>query len=222
MNILLINSVNMQYRDIVREINTLPPLGLLYIATNLNKKRGYSVAIIDCFVQDIVKAELQNMLSNTKCLLVGISVFTESYKHARELAALIKSFSNNIKIVFGGAFSTFKYREILSNEPNIDYIVIGEGEDTILELAEYVLEPSCGKSLTDIKGIAFRKDSEIICTEARRPILDLDVLPFPDRTIIKKQLSQSLYSIPYTLNTSRGCPGDCIFCSSSSPSSLMM
>ena len=112
-------------------------------------------------------------------------------------------------IIVGGPHPTF-FPEIL-NDPHIDFICRGEGEDALIDLLEAMGNPSGVKNIFNI----WRKGSagEICRTELRNFIPDLDVLPHPDLSIYKKYR----YMIPYHLDmfpvmTGRGCPFNCSYC----------
>ncbi|MBW2411864.1 MAG: radical SAM protein [Deltaproteobacteria bacterium] len=103
---------------------------------------------------------------------------------------------------------TFCARDTLQEHPELDVIVLGEGETTIVELARAA---DNSKHWKDINGIAFRKDSEIYHTAEREWVQDLDTLAPPARQLLALGRYRAL-GMPISMTTSRGCPFKCIFC----------
>ena len=120
---------------------------------------------------------------------------------AVEIANIAKRINPKVKVIFGGVGATFLYHHLLKNFDCIDYIVIGEGEYTFLELIRSL--ESNEKDLSKIKGIAYKRDVEIIKTEEREFISNLNELPTPSKYFKYRHLCSS-----------RGCPWNCIFCGS--------
>ena len=138
--------------------------------------------------------------------ITAFSVVSGIHKWSLKFAKKIKKNMNTL-VLFGGPHPTF-FPETIQQE-NIDIIALGEGEYSILELADSIDK---GRIDYKIKGLWFKKDKKIIKNPLRNLINDLDSLPFPDR-----ELYYSKY--PFLKNfptkrfiTSRGCPYDCSFC----------
>ena len=119
-----------------------------------------------------------------------------------DIARIAKGIDPAVKIVFGGAAPTFLWEHFLTHFPEIDFVVIGEGEYTFLNLVQWI-ERDQDHPLTRIKGIAFRKNGRPVRTEPAEPIHDLDSLPVPSKYFEYQHLSLT-----------RGCPGKCRFCGS--------
>jgi len=132
---------------------------------------------------------------------VCFSVVTDNYSWACELSKIIKSIKN-IPIVFGGIQVTSCPEEVISRE-FIDYIVLGEGDETIVELVE-------NKDATDIKNVWFKKDGIVIKNEIRHLVQNLDLLPLPDKEIFYKKAPYLIHD--YYCMTSRGCHFNCTYC----------
>lgn len=146
-----------------------PPLGLLYIAGML-LRHGVDVQVVDGCLdgrEGIVRA-----LREYHPHWVGITCLTPGRKKASEVARLAKEMDAEIKVMIGGAHPTIMYKQMLENYPCIDYLVLGEGEYSCLELVEGI-DPS------KIKGIAYRHAGEIIKTPPRKNEQNLDYIPFP-------------------------------------------
>ena len=192
----------------VSENQSMPPLGLGYIATYL-KKYEYTVKIIDMFMHEITFDTVIDTLKNNHVNIIGISCTTETYNIAVHMAELIKALSEDYTIVFGGPHTSFEYREALKNKA-IDYVILNEGERSFKKFCDYSVRGIGNKN--DLKGIAYKLDGDVFCAEPEPFITNLDELPFPDRTLFD---NLEKYKYPATLQTSRGCPGNCIFCAAS-------
>jgi radical SAM superfamily enzyme YgiQ (UPF0313 family) len=171
----------------------------------------YSLLLHSKFTEDWV-----NRFRKYPSKILGFSITSFlSGKWAIEAAKRIKDLKKNIFIVLGGAFFKDKETayEIISNFSWIDAIVIGEGEDSLIEILEKY--NGIADDLKNVKGIVIRlQNGEIKINESRPPLMDLDRLPFPDYSY----LSIDQY-INFRINTrmlpifgSRGCIGRCSFC----------
>jgi len=134
--------------------------------------------------------------------VIGFSILQANRWGAIEIARIAKQIDPTVKIVFGGVSATFLWEHFLTHFSEIDFVVIGEGEYTFLNLIR-CLEQDDAAHLNDIKGIAYRKDGKIVRTEPAEPIHDLDQLPVPAKYFEYQHLSLT-----------RGCPGKCNFCGS--------
>ncbi|MEW6068525.1 MAG: radical SAM protein [Nitrospirota bacterium] len=181
----------------------LPPLGLGYIASYL-KKRGHEVEIIDFNVPH--KSVDWNAYD-----IVGISADTPRYHSAIELAKEAKK--TGVKVIMGGPHVSFLDEEPLKKEL-ADYIVRGEGEETTAELLDAIE----GKiPLEEVAGISFISNGEIKRTP-KRNFPDFSMIPPPDRGLLRIDKYQWLEMGGRKITsilTSRGCPYNCSFCSSS-------
>jgi len=188
-----------------------PPLSLAFIAAVL-EKNGQKVNIIDAQALGIDENEVAIRTSGTD--VVGITSMTPTFNSAVRTAKAIKKNNNSCFIVMGGPHVTVLPEKTLEDVKEIDAIVIGEGELTIVELIKAIENK---KSFENILGISYRKDGKIITTQARPPIENLDMLPMPAYNLlpIKKYRPFPPHGkkLPYmALITTRGCPYRCIFC----------
>lgn len=202
-----------------RENYTLaPPMGILYIGTVL-RNAGYNVQIIDSFPAHYESAIRR--ITYFQPDLIGISVLTTGYSIASRYTSLLKQQNPNALFCWGGVHASSLPEEVLK-EQDIDFVVIGEGEETMLEVCNNLSE---GKGLEGIKGIAFKKKGKILNNGSRPFIENLDSLPFADRALLKSPpfswylsppgiLRGKFYCGITTMYTSRGCPYQCIFCAS--------
>lgn len=212
-----------------------PPLALLCLAGYLLKNK-ISVKIIDItdkqvfrnqnfwknvdtYRQEIEKKALDEY-RKTPTPIVGITCYTPEYMEVLNLAKEIKSINPKAKIIVGGIHPTL-YPEELLNEENspVDYEVIGDGEETLLELVQEITKKRPRLSL--IKGIAFKnKDKEIVITPNRHLNDNLDELFYPAYKLIDMPYytTASPYAIrgcflrSFYLQATRGCPSTCTFC----------
>lgn len=191
-----------------------PPLGLASIATYLRKYGGFKEQkIIDVPDKDRIKATLDY---NPDVVL--ISANTMHYPKAIEFAAQIKQ-RKNIPVIIGGVHISTMPKAM---HPVFDIGVIGEGEQTTLELLELFRNKGNFIDKDTIKGIAYWSEHQLEFTPAMEFIKPLDKIPFPDRSFLdnryfnKKSIIHTNKAKRITgIITSRGCPYKCIFCSTS-------
>lgn len=186
-----------------------PPLGIGYLASVL-RENGFKVKIIDDLVEKLSFDELIKRIKDA--IIVGITSTTPTFNAALKYAKKIKEVLPDIFVVLGGVHVTFKPFDALKH-PYVDAVCVGEGEYTMLELAERI---EAGKK-PNVKGIIFRDNDKIVDGGRRKFIEDLDSLPFPafDMMPLDKYtiLGRKLEEFPVI--TSRGCPFGCRYCSSS-------
>jgi radical SAM superfamily enzyme YgiQ (UPF0313 family) len=169
-------------------------LGTILLSTIL-KGKGYNTK---AFIEDISEPDWKEL---EKADLIGISSITSTAPRAFKLASRFRA--KGIPIVMGGPHSTFLPEESLQYA---DYVVRGEGEETIVELVEHL---ETGKDMGDILGLSYR-DGDAFMHNPERPLLDdLDAAPIPDLSVVHNWKRRK--TIP--LATSRGCPFGCRFCS---------
>lgn len=188
-----------------------PPLGLLYIAAYLRTYTGHQVEILDSQVEEMGYDDIEKVISLKNPDIVGITAMTFTLIDVLKTVSIVKRINPKIRIVLGGPHVHI-YPEETIRIPEVDYLVLGEGEVAFKELMENLDNP---EALKDIKGLVFKKNGEIINTGIRELMDDLDILPFParDLTPFKKYYSLMAKRTPVTtMFTSRGCPYRCAFC----------
>ncbi|MDR3554413.1 MAG: radical SAM protein [Syntrophobacteraceae bacterium] len=195
MKILLIYPYFLEERNEEEEISALPT-GLYYIAALL-LEQGYDTEILNFYRDGRNPQKIREILAQKNPDIVGISIFNANRLGGIEIAHIVKEVNPQSKVVFGGVGATFLWEHLLRNFPQIDYVVLGEGEYTFLQLVNSGGDPAA------INGIAFRNGSQVIRTPPAEPIKDLDKLPNPARYFTYKHLSLT-----------RGCPGNCTYCGS--------
>jgi radical SAM superfamily enzyme YgiQ (UPF0313 family) len=183
-----------------------PPLGLAYLAGAL-ETAGCEVQILDFVVFPYDRASFESYLDNYKPDVVGVTSVTMNFKDAIHIIRDVKHFDADIFTVMGGPHVTFCGNKTLAAYPELDVVVLGEGEQTLVELVERIHNR---KNLKHIRGILYRKGSEVRFTPPR-PHADIDQLPQPPRHLLPLGRYRAL-GMPISLTTSRGCPFQCIFC----------
>lgn len=177
------------------------PMGLLYIAAAL-KEIGIGVSVFDMRKDDIDNLILDDYL------FVGITMLTgRMIKNGLQVAERIKKHNNKIPIVAGGVHPSVLPQQTLENKL-IDFVVIGEGEETVKELA-LALIPNKYDSFSEIKGLGFKKNDRIYINPVRE-FINMDRLPIKlPYDLLGFDLSKLEER---SLHTSRGCPYRCAFC----------
>jgi len=208
-------SLEERYGRLSWAANTLPSLGILYLASVL-RKEGFEVAVIDASSLGLSQKELIEKIVTLKPRYLGISATTLSIYHASSLADEIKKTLGDIKIIIGGPHLTAIPEETMECFRSFDFGVIGEGEETVKELI-YALEN--GEDISNIPGIIFRRTDGVKKTVPRVFINDLDRLPFPAWDLLTG-FPKRYHPPPFRFKqlpaayivTTRGCPYKCIFC----------
>jgi len=185
-----------------------PPLGLAYLAAVLEQE-DFEVRIMDCPVCEMNHEQLRADLASFEPTLVGIASMTPTIPSALKSARVAKEACPDAKVIMGGPHATFADKQILTEEAAVDIVVRGEGEETLLELAQH---SSNLEKLHVIKGITFRKNDQIIQTPGRPFIQNLDELPRPAYKYIPIE-KYKIYGKKFLpIMSSRGCPFQCTFC----------
>jgi anaerobic magnesium-protoporphyrin IX monomethyl ester cyclase len=193
-------------------VSVQQPLGLAYLAAVLEKS-GHQVTILDAAVLNLSDEQVVSETRQLRPDLIGITTLTPRYRTAQTLAAKLKE-QLDLPIVIGGSHVTALPDETMRNKC-FDYAVLGEGEKTIVELANAL---ETGQDISKVKGIACTRGTEIVKSEPRPLIEDLDSIPFPARHLLPplgkyRPSPASCKRLPQaTMMTSRGCPYRCAFC----------
>lgn len=200
-------------RDISRIANIMPPLGLASIAAYLERE-GTGTDIVDCYARPDSDRVIRDYLLAEKPAFIGLSCTTSSFHDGIRIAELARQTVPGIKTVFGGPHVSALKAQLFENFPAMDYAVIGEGEESMAELAR------CGRDdPASVKGIIYRSGTEVNFTGYRDKGLELDDLPFPAYEKLAGFPSSymlPIFNYPKTPNTScissRGCPYACSYC----------
>jgi anaerobic magnesium-protoporphyrin IX monomethyl ester cyclase len=193
--------------------NYLLPQSLACLAAVL-KKADISVKVIDCAPIKMGWGSLRELLDKEKPDIVGVGDSESLYSHeALRIFKLAKELNPGTINIAGGAHFSNLIEETLLNYP-VDFIVIGEGEYTLLELVKELQKKKT--DLRKIRGIAFKENGQIIRTSPRPLIDNLDELPLPAYALMPMQeYGKSKYLFTpggATIHHSRGCIDNCDFC----------
>lgn len=193
-------------KSLDRRQGVLPPLGIAYIASAL-ERAGHDVEIIDAKAECLSSEEVKSRVRNFKPDLVGVTSMTPSFHGAKEAAVIAKEAGS--LTVIGGVHMGIFPKETMSYEC-VDYGILGEGEETIVELCRAIENKS---PLEHIEGLAFKKNGDIIIGQPKI-INNLDSLAFPAYHLLPMKKYSSIIGLHpvSTMISSRGCPYRCSFC----------
>jgi anaerobic magnesium-protoporphyrin IX monomethyl ester cyclase len=195
-----------------------PPLGILQLASYLEREiQDAQIQVVDCQAESLDWTGLEQRIRAFDPDIVASSGLAtcNAYTVARTLATA-KKVKPEILTVAGGQHFTATAKQSLKEYAEIDVIVRGEGEQTLAELAQSI---SDGRPLSEVKGISYRSDGEILETPPRPLIDNLDDLPFPGYHFVKDFIHKYHFTmmtgqeiVYLIIEGSRGCQHRCIFC----------
>jgi len=202
MRVLLVNP-SYPLEEFPRLLVTLP-----YLAAAL-RADGHEVEILDLLLARTTSEKIERRMARFRPELVGITSVTLNHHIASFIAEVVRKCDERVPIAMGGPHVSFEIEGSFRDLPALDFIGIGEGEQTMLDLAR-ALEGRM--DLRDVRGLALRDGERVLCTGPRRPENQLDRLPVParDLTPLSRYLAFDAHA---SVVTSRGCPFSCIFCS---------
>jgi anaerobic magnesium-protoporphyrin IX monomethyl ester cyclase len=205
MNILLVLP-NVYDTTRIGDHESKEPIGLLSLLSVLRAK-GYSASLIQADFYGLSAKQTSDIIFYHKPDIVGLSITQRSAETSLKVIDSLRKNAFHGHITVGGYLPTLNYYDLLLFTDNIDSIVIGEGEITLLELVQCL---ALGKNWKNISGIAYKSKKQIIINDLRPAISDLDLLPFPSRDLLQYAIDRMGYA---SLISSRGCYGNCTFCS---------
>lgn len=183
-----------------------PPLGVAFLAAAL-ERADIEVRVLDLVVTPYSEERLAEILADFQPEIVGIASVTMTFQDAVQVVCDIKRINPAVLTVMGGPHVSFCAEQTLGQYDELDLIVVGEGEETIVELAR---ESERDRDWSRVKGLAYRDGKEIRLTP-QRDLIDVDTLPLPARHLLPLGRYRSL-NTAISMTTSRGCPYRCIFC----------
>lgn len=186
---------------------SLVPTGLCYLHACL-LEGGHDSMLANFSGWPVTRIERELLRINPD--MIGISQWTHNRHVSLDLAERCRRLLPACTIAMGGGHATFCHDDILTNNPSVDIVIMGEGEQTLLELVKQL---DNGSGWHHVNGIAFRLNGNITVTEPRNPLPDLDRLPQPAR-YLDRSIGLDLQLQPEFIVTARGCPSACRFCSS--------
>jgi anaerobic magnesium-protoporphyrin IX monomethyl ester cyclase len=185
-----------------------PPLGVAYVAAAL-ERAGVEVKVLDLVVQAYSKSRLAFLLREFRPHVVGATAVTMSFDSAIGVIKDVKGIDPSIPTVMGGPHISFCAPEMMTEHPELDVAVLGEGEETVVELAAAL--DRGGGGLDRIPGLVYRDGDRLRATGERPPRIDVNSLPLPARHLLPLGRYRAL-GTAVSMTTSRGCPFRCIFC----------
>jgi len=189
-----------------------PPYGLYSLKTYVKDKyRSLDIQILDLTNKRYRGIQLEKVLADNDSDVFGLTGLTGSRFEVVKIARCIKERCSKSYVIVGGPHFTYCAKETLERVADIDIVVCGEGELTIVELLDSI---SKKEGFEKIKGITYRNGSQIVENESRPAIEDLDAIPL--YTDFDKY-EEFLRCYPgrmraISIISSRGCPANCVFC----------
>ena len=188
-----------------------PKLGLLYVAAYYERETGNQPVFIDCPPENVSQEELSRRVKEVQPDMVAMSIMTFNLLDALHTARILKRDHPNLKVCLGGPHVNLYPKETL-HQPEIDYVVFGEGEKIFFHLIQAL---ESGDSLKSIKGLGWKEKGEEHINSAETELLNLNELPFPARHLV--DISSYKHIIGegrqfFTIQATRGCPAACSFC----------
>ena len=193
------------------------PLGLLYVASVL-EQHGIEVEVVDGAAEGLDHEGLESRIAEFNPGVIGIAcMMTETYPDSVEATKTARRAAPNARIIMGGHSASFMADKIIENLPEVDHVVVGEGELTFLELVRSL---SKGGDIGGVKGVMYRNNGRATFTGTRERVQNLDGLPFPARHLVPNHygcVELGGHRIRFknfsAVLTTRGCPFGCTFCS---------
>lgn len=225
MKIALINPPAADVHLYGQKANFESPLGLAMLAAYV-RERGHEPIIVDVAAEELTPEETVARIAEIDPSLVGITANTVMMPPATRMAALVQERLPEVLVVLGGKHVSVIPEDVYNGQDVVfDVSVLGEGEETFLEIVETLGGHGSKKAfladrsaLEKIRGIAFQRDGKFHQTPPRPFIRDLDKLPFPARDLLPLHLYKPAghrhKRLPaFSMVAIRGCPYPCTFCS---------
>ncbi len=200
-----------------KDHNTMPPLGILYIAAVL-EKNGLPVRVTASDVLQLNTGDILRAIRDYDADAIGLSITTENRFETIALLGAIKAEFPEKLLIVGGPHATMAGLDLVTNIQAIDLAVVGEGEQTIIDIAAWHRAGADPGQRVGIKGIVYRRQGQAFFTGPRPMIANLDPLPFPAKHLIPMERYDFKWPVEGRLLratniiTSRGCPFNCNFC----------
>jgi len=219
------------YRETMKLV--FSPLGVSYIASMI--RNDVEVKILDAAAEGFNHEEIwdenfirfglslndiRRRIEDFQPDMVGLTcLFSSIFPVVREICREVKRIDPDILTITGGTYPTFM-SEYCLEEPSLDMIALGEGENAMLELVRRLKEE---KDIRDIDGLAYKDEGQVKRNPDTHYIEDLDSIPFPARDLLPMDVYNRI-GVPHSFSaakknnapmiSSRGCPAHCIYCSS--------
>lgn len=194
-----------------------PNCGYLYMAAYL-KSNGYgNIKVLDAQALGMDWEGVSKFIKDFNPDIVATSSVTADIYRRMHLMHIVKELSPSTITVMGGYHASMLPKHVLRVSEDTDYVVIGEGEITFLELVKAIESKLNRQEIRMVKGLGYLEDGKFIHTGARPLIKDLSELPLPDYSLIPMDKYQA-FEFPgnqkesIAINFSRGCFHECVFC----------
>jgi len=194
------------------QINYWQPLGTLYVAASM-QQAGHEVQFYNGAF--MTHEEIIDRLRVYRPQFIGLYSTAFGWEKAKKTAAAIKAVLSQVFIVVGGPYPVAVQEKCLQDCPDIDAVVTGEGEISVVEM---ITRLESAKNFEGVEGVAFRLGSEIKKNPPRPLITDLDALPFPARDLLGEAAKYIPPPATYkrkpvaVIMTARGCNRHCLYC----------
>ena len=189
---------------------TGPPLGLAYLASMARDQ--HEVKILDSLAENLSFEEVGKIIKQYDPDIVGITATTSMIPDAYKVAKMVKKNNENAIVIMGGPHVTFTPDRTIKECPCVDFVIRGEGEETFKELVEAIDK---GRNTKNILGLTVNLGGKIKNNFSRPLIRDVDNIPIPSYDLLPMD-KYRIEGVKFgTVMTSRGCPFECAFCSSS-------
>jgi len=188
-----------------------PKLGLLYVAAYYERETGNQPVFIDCPPENVSQDELSRRVNEIQPDMVAMSIMTFNLLDALHTARILKQDHPNLKICLGGPHVNLYPKETL-HQPEIDYVVFGEGEKIFTSLIQALEQNS---TLELVNGLGWKRNGVEYINPAETELLDLNEIPFPARHLVDVSSYKHIIGEGrqfFTIQATRGCPAACTFC----------
>ncbi|HBA40309.1 MAG TPA: hypothetical protein DCZ05_11360, partial [Deltaproteobacteria bacterium] len=188
------------------------------LAAFVREKKAAEVAVLDCRALELSEQEMVERVKEESpdAVFLGTRLITDGgakpIVRTLETAVTLKEAIPSLITITGGLGISAMSKELLTLSPQLDFIIVGEAEPTLLELLEELKREQPRPA--EVRGLAFRKDSKIALSPPRPLLPDLNQLPMPayDLFPMDKYVGFSKIENYNEAVTSRGCEGACSFC----------
>jgi anaerobic magnesium-protoporphyrin IX monomethyl ester cyclase len=216
-----------------RDFGAVPPgapiqdaLGVGYLAAAL-RSRGHDVSVVDAHALDLDDDRVAHCIAALEPTIVGLSLHSfADYSHCVKISRALRELPNHPFCVWGGEHATFHAERILRQHQEVDAVALGEGEETMCALAQYVASvaqpPSAGPfpvlepAHDAVPGAVIRgRNGELRHGGFRKSMANLDASPLPDKDIVELALAAGR-PVSLSILSGRGCTHSCSFCTAHS------
>ena len=191
------------------------PSWVAYIGGALKKAGFEQIRFVDAMADDLPDDQIEEIIRKNKPDIVMATNITPSIFKAQDIMKIAKKVDPKIRTIMGGIHSTFMYPQVLTEAPETDYVIRGEGEEVAVNLVKAIAAGNDREVRGDITGIAYNDDEGKVFATAAHPVIeDLDTLT-PDWSLYDwdKYIYTPLNCRLAVPNFARGCPFTCTFCS---------